>query len=136
MTPPSPDPVRQKAEELVEGIVVALSNKTPGAVVTIQELAKPVANALTLHAAETEAELAILKQALANANKLYGELADELAVATSSLAQSQEALRTYGRHLDWPPCEVYADKRPCTCGLDAVLSATKDNKVDHPRKKR
>ena len=55
---------------------------------------------------------------------------------TARLAQCQEALRTYGRHLDWPPCEVYADKRPCTCGLDAVLSATKDNKVDHPRKKR
>ena len=39
---------------------------------------------------------------------------------------AQKAVRTYGRHLDWPPCEVYAAKRPCTCGFNAVLSTEQE----------
>ena len=66
-----------------------------------------------------------LEQGLAAANKLYGELSDELAEQYRRIQQLEAALKKYGRHLphslEEPGC---FNSGKCACGLDPALRGT------------
>ena len=77
-----------------------------------------------------------LERVLFAANKLYGELSDELAKRYRRIQQLKAALKTYGRHfIGGDGREACASEYPisfpeeygrCTCGLEAVLRDTPD----------
>src|SRR3990167_2275957 len=72
-----------------------------------------------------KSRMTILVQGLAAANKLYGELSDELAGRAQRIQQLEAALKKYGRHLphslEEPGC---FNSGKCACGLDPALRGT------------